>query len=298
MARHGDNGRVVQQTQPSSFKPGKPSGTSSPADGQDRAPRQPKKGRNNPTKAERRNARGAASSQTLQNESSPGQQQIGNDSNNNDRFDSGDAIFASRAAPGAPKRGVGYRRGGGRGRGSARKNTVPQHPNSAQAEPRPSDDLIELLEDSPGIAPGHTASSRPGPDPPSSKPSASRAHAATSGSRKKGHRRGSGNQLPPKARQNGSTAAATAPIKRRDDPELSIPKASDIRAAGLIEDSEDESEEEEAAPVDGAVDEAAEAAEADSFYRSIDKTYREARTQRTCEFPLQNVLMMIGLTPL
>ncbi|MDI1490602.1 MAG: hypothetical protein OHK93_001806 [Ramalina farinacea] len=279
MARQGDNGRVVQDAPPSTSKSGKPSGTSSPADGQSHTPRQPKKGRKNPNKAERRNAQGAASSPVLQNNSSPGQQQAGNN------IVPDDAVLVSPGASGRPKRGVGYRRGGGRGRGSARRNAAPKHPTSAQPEPRPSDDLIELMEDSPANAPGPTASSLLGSDPPS-KVSNSKAHAATSGSRKQGQHRGSGRRLPTKGRQTGVTAAATAPIRPRKDPELFIPKASDIRAAGLMEDSEDESEEgeEQAVPVDGPVDEATEATEAPtaaSLYRSIDKTYRETRAQRT-----------------
>ena len=273
-----NNGRAVQNAQLSTSNSGKPSGMSSPADGETRAPRRPKKGRN---------------PQTRQNKSSPGQQQTGNGSNNNDHFASIEAVVTSPGASRAPKRGVGYRRGGGRGRGSARRNVAPQHPDSAQQpfqqvpEPRPSDDLIELMEDSPAIAPGPTAPSRPGPNPPSSKASASKAHAAAkSDSRQQGQHRGPGKRLLPKARQTGFTAAATAPIRRRNDPELSIPKASDIRAAGLIEDSEDESAaEEEAVPVERPVNEASEAPEPDSFYRSIDKTYRQARAQRTCEFP-------------
>ena len=280
MARQGDNGRVVQDAKASSSKLGKLSGTSSPADGQSRTPRQPKKGRKNPNKAERRNAQGAASA--------PNQQQTGNSSNNNDHIVPNDAVLVSPGAPGRPKRGVGYRRGGRRGRGTAGRNAAPEHPTSAQPDPRPSDDLIELMEGSPANAPDPTASSPLGPNPPS-KISGPKAHTATSDSRKQGQRRGSGNWLPRKARQTGVTAAATAPIRPRNDPELSIPKASDIRAAGLIEDSEDESEEgeEQAVPVDGPVDEAAEATEAPtaaSLYRSIDKTYRETRAQRTCEY--------------
>lgn len=186
MARQGDNGRVVQDAQPSTSKSGKPSEMSSPADSQTRPPRQPKKGRNNPPRAERRKAKGAASSQTLQNKLSPGQQQIGNSSNNSDYFVSSDAVVTSQGAPGTPKRGVGYRRGGGRGRGSARRNAAPEHPTSAQPELRPSDDLIELMEDSPANAPRPTASSRLDSNSPSSKVSGPKAHAATGDSRKQG----------------------------------------------------------------------------------------------------------------
>ena len=299
MARQGDNGRVVQDARPSTSKSGKPSGTHSPADGQSHTPRQPKKGRGNPQKAERRNAQGAASSSVPQSNSSPGQQQTGNSSQNNDHIVASDAAFMSPGAPGRPKRGAGYRRSSGRGRGSERRNAALEHPTFAQPDPRPSDDLIELMEDSAAIASRPTASSRPGPDPPSTKVSGPKAYAATSDSRRKGQHKGSGKRLPPKARQTGVTAAATAPIRSRNDPELSIPKASDIRAAGLIEDSEDESEEqEEAVPVDGPVDEATEAPTAASFYRSIDKTYREAHAQRTCEFLDPILLPMIRLTPL
>ena len=80
-------------------------------------------------------------------------------------------------------------------------------------------------------------------------------------------------------------------ISPHEQPELSIPSASDIRKAGLVDDLEEDPEEEDI-QVDGLeeqeipVDGASELREADIFYQSINKIYQISRAQRTRSSPL------------